>query len=80
MRQTKTAQQEKAVRLDNGDKVEWHTSQGKTHGKVVRTVKSDIKVKGHRAKASQEKPQVLVESAKSGKRAVHKPGALRKIS
>ncbi|SIP91713.1 Protein of unknown function [Rhizobium sp. RU33A] len=61
-----------------GDKVEWKTSQGKTEGKVVKKQTSPTKIKDHPVKASKSDPQYIVESAKTGKRAVHKPDALHK--
>ncbi|GGC48210.1 DUF2945 domain-containing protein [Chelatococcus reniformis] len=69
-----------AKNLSKGDKVAWDTSQGETHGKVVRKQTSKTRIKGHTAAASKDDPQYIVESAKSGKRAAHKPGELRKIS
>jgi len=67
-----------AKALKPGDRVRWDTSQGETRGKVVRKVTSQTKVKGHVAKATAEDPQYLVESEKSGARAVHKPKELKK--
>ena len=67
-----------AQRLTKGDKVEWETSQGTTSGKVVKRVTKPTKVKGHRAEASPDDPQYLVESEKSGEQAVHRPDALKK--
>lgn len=64
--------------LKAGDKVSWETSQGKTEGKVLKKQTTDTKIKGHTVKASKDAPQVIVESAKSGKRAAHKPEALKK--
>ena len=61
-----------------GDKVKWGTSQGGTQGTVEKVVTSTTKVKSHVAKATKEKPQVLVKSDKSGKEAVHKPEELKK--
>lgn len=61
-----------------GDKVKWETSQGETHGTVEKIVTSTTKVKGHTAKATKEKPEVVVKSAKSGKTAIHKPEGLTK--
>lgn len=61
-----------------GDKVTWATPQGETHGIVEKIVTKATKVKGHTAKATRDKPEVLVKSDKSGKRAVHKPEALKK--
>ncbi len=65
-------------KLAPGDRVTWNTAQGKTRGKVVRTVTSKTRVKGHVAKASEDHPEYLVESGKTGARAMHKPGALKK--
>ncbi len=62
-----------------GDKVRWGTSQGETHGTVEKVVTRTTKVKGHTAKATKDAPQVLVKSDKSGKEAVHKPEALKKV-
>jgi len=67
-----------ARKLSKGDKVEWETSQGKTEGKVVKKQTTPTKIKGHEVKASKSDPQYIVESAKTGKRAAHKPGALHK--
>ena len=61
-----------------GDKVKWGTSQGETKGTVEKTVTSTTKVKGHVAKATKEKPEIMVRSDKSGKQAVHKPEELKK--
>ena len=65
-------------KLREGDRVEWETSQGKTTGTVKRKLTSDTDVKGHTAKASQDDPQYLVESEKTGAEAAHKPGALKR--
>ena len=64
--------------LKKRDKVTWKTSQGTTEGKVVKKQTTDTKIKGHAVKATKDNPQVIVESAKSGKRAAHKPEALAK--
>ena len=61
-----------------GDRVEWDTSQGATHGHVIRKQMSPTQIKRHNVKASKENPQYIVESDKSGKRAAHKPGELRR--
>lgn len=65
--------------LKRGDNVEWNTSQGPTEGTVVRKVTQTTHVQGHVAKATPEHPEVEVRSAKSGKRAVHREDALRKV-
>jgi len=61
-----------------GDRVRWNTSQGETHGKVVRKLTSDTKIDDHQVRASKDDPQYLVESDKTGARAAHKPDALTK--
>lgn len=61
-----------------GDQVTWETPQGETHGSVEKVITETTKVKGHTAKASKESPQLLVKSGKTGKKAAHKPGSLKK--
>jgi hypothetical protein len=65
--------------LKTGDRVKWGRSQGETTGTVVKKQTSRTKIKSHTVAASKEKPQVIVESEKTGKRAAHKAGALRKV-
>ena len=64
--------------LHKGEKVEWDSSVGHSVGKVVRKVTSTTHIKGHKVAATKDDPQYIVESAKSGKRAAHKPEALSK--
>jgi hypothetical protein len=61
-----------------GDKVAWDTSQGETHGKVVKTLTKPMKIKGFTAKATKDDPRILVQSDKSGAKAAHKPEELKK--
>lgn len=65
-------------KLKKGDHVKWQTSQGETDGRVVRELTEPIEIEGHHVAASQDNPEFLVESEKSGKRAAHKPGSLKK--
>ena len=67
-----------AKTLKPGDKVAWKTSQGETHGTVEKKLTGTSKIKGHVVKASADNPEYLVKSAKSGAKAAHKPGALKK--
>jgi hypothetical protein len=67
-----------SANLKKGDKVTWETSQGKTEGKVVKKQTTNTKIEDHKVKASNDDPQIIVESLKSGKRAAHKPEALDK--
>ncbi|WP_421729532.1 DUF2945 domain-containing protein [Brevundimonas sp.] len=61
-----------------GDTVKWDHSQGTTTGKVVRKLTHPTKIKDHKVAASQDNPEYLVESGKTGARAAHKPSELRK--
>jgi hypothetical protein len=66
--------------LKRGDKVEWDTSQGKTHGTVERKQTSRTHIKGHMVAASKDNPQYIVKSDRSGKKAAHTLEELRKKS
>ncbi|MBE7210342.1 MAG: DUF2945 domain-containing protein [Gluconacetobacter diazotrophicus] len=61
-----------------GDTVTWKTPQGETKGKVEKIVTGRTKVGSHEVKASEDEPQVVVKSDKTGKKAAHKPSALKK--
>jgi hypothetical protein len=63
-----------------GDKVEWDSHGGTAVGKVERKITSRTEAGGRTVDASEDEPQYLVRSDKSGGTAVHKPGALRKHS
>jgi len=68
-----------ASTLKRGDKVSWKTSQGTTTGKVEKKLTKPTKIKGHEVAASKENPEYLVVSEKSGGKAAHKPGSLKKV-
>lgn len=68
-----------AQKLKQGDKVEWQTSQGKTAGTVKKKLTAPLKIKGHQVAASDDNPEYLVESEKSGDEAAHKPESLKKV-
>ena len=61
-----------------GDKVRWDHSQGTTTGEVVRKITRPTMIKGHKAAASKDDPEYIVESGKTGARAAHRPDELRK--
>jgi Hypervirulence associated proteins TUDOR domain len=63
-----------------GDKVQWNSHGGKAVGEVEEKITSDTKAAGRQVRASEDDPQYLVKSEKSGGEAVHKPGALKKSS
>jgi hypothetical protein len=61
-----------------GDKVEWSSHGGMAVGEVVRKITTETEAGGRKVKASEDEPQYLVRSEKSGGEAVHKPGALKR--
>ncbi|HEY1583331.1 MAG TPA: DUF2945 domain-containing protein [Chthoniobacterales bacterium] len=65
-------------KLKASDKVEWETSQGTTSGVVKKKLTSERKIRSHTVAASKENPEYRVKSFKTGARAAHKPGALKK--
>ena len=65
-------------RFREGDEVEWNTPQGTTHGHVERKLTQPTDIEGHHVAASEENPEYLVRSAKSGKPAAHRPDALHR--
>jgi hypothetical protein len=67
-----------AKALKTGDRVAWRSSGGSV-GRVERKLTSPGKIKGHVVAASENNPEFLVRSDKSGKVAAHKPSALRRV-
>ena len=65
-----------ADELEKGDRVTWNSHGSTTEGTVVRKITSDTEASGRTVRASKDDPQYEVESDKSGRTAVHKPGAL----
>jgi hypothetical protein len=72
-------QSDRAKLPAKGSKVAWQTAQGQTTGTVEKIVTKPTKIKGYTAKASPEQPEILVRSGKTGARAVHKPGSLKRV-
>jgi hypothetical protein len=64
--------------LKKGDNVTWQSHGGTAEGTVERKLTSDTEASGRTVRASQDEPQYEVRSEKSGRTAVHKPGALHK--
>ena len=62
--------------LHKGDHVSWQSHGTTTEGTVQRKITKETEASGRTVKASTDEPQYEVESDKSGKTAVHKPGAL----
>lgn len=69
----------RAKKLAVGDRVTWNTSRGRTVGKVEKKLTAPTHIKAHPVRASQQAPEYLVRSEKSGKRAAHKAKALKKV-
>ena len=65
-----------ADEFEKGDHVTWNSHGSTTEGTVVRKITSDTEASGRTVRASNDDPQYEVESDKSGRTAVHKPGAL----
>ena len=70
---------EKSARdtFSEGDHVEWKSHGGTAEGEVLGKITEDTEEAGRTVRASEDDPQYLVESEKSGGKAVHKPGALK---
>ncbi|KUL47486.1 MULTISPECIES: DUF2945 domain-containing protein [unclassified Streptomyces] len=64
--------------LSKGDKVTWNSHGQKVSGTVKRKITDRTEAAGRTVDASKDEPQYEVESDKSGRSAVHKPGSLRK--
>jgi hypothetical protein len=64
--------------LAKGDRVSWNSHGGRAEGSVERTITADTEASGRTVRASEDDPQYEVRSDKSGRTAVHKPGALRR--
>lgn len=66
-----------ADQLKPGTRVTWRSQGGEAHGKVVKKLINPMTIKRHKVAASKENPEYLVETD-GGKRAAHKPAALKK--
>ncbi|WP_222268423.1 DUF2945 domain-containing protein [Modestobacter marinus] len=67
-----------AEEFSKGDHVTWKSHGSEAEGTVQREITSDTEAAGRTVRASEDDPQYEVKSDKSGKTAVHKPGALEK--
>ncbi|MGW0117824.1 DUF2945 domain-containing protein [Streptomyces sp. NPDC003327] len=68
----------KDKKVAKGDEVAWKSHGQTVTGKVKRKITERTEAAGRTVDASKDEPQYEVESDKSGRSAVHKPGALRK--
>jgi hypothetical protein len=62
--------------FEAGDKVTWRSHGSTVEGAVKKKITERTEAAGRTVAASEDAPQYLVESAKSGRDAVHKPEAL----
>ena len=62
----------------NGDEVTWKSHGGEAVGVVEKKITRDTQAAGRTVRASEDDPQYLVKSEKSGGEAVHKPSALHR--
>lgn len=69
-----------AENFKKGDRVEWHSSGGTSRGRIKEVITQPTDFKNHHFEASEEKPEYRVESETSGKDAIHKGDALKKIN
>ncbi len=65
-----------ADEFHEGDRVAWKSHGGEAVGEVVEKITEDTEAAGRTVRASEDDPQYLVRSEKSGREAVHKPSAL----
>ncbi|MCA2212312.1 DUF2945 domain-containing protein [Jidongwangia harbinensis] len=66
-----------ADNLSKGDKVSWKSHGEQVHGTVEQKITSRTEEAGRTVAASKDDPQYKVRSDKTGREAVHKPGALK---
>jgi hypothetical protein len=59
-----------------GDRVKWDAGNQSSVGTVERKITSETHAGGRKVAASEEEPQYLVRSEKSGRTAVHRPESL----
>merc|ERR1711879_499917 len=65
--------------LQPGEKVEWNSASGPVVGTVEKKLTEPTSIKIHKVAASEENPEYLVHSDKTGARAAHKPEALTSL-
>jgi hypothetical protein len=63
--------------VKTGDRVTWKSHGGTAEGKVEKKVTKRTSIKGHTVNASKDDPQFIVKTDE-GKKAAHKPEALKK--
>ena len=66
-----------AKKLKKGDQVTWRSHGSEATGAVEQEITADTEADGRTVRASEDDPQYLVKSDKSGGEAVHKASALK---
>ena len=74
---TEICMSEDGKALRKGDKVTWKSHGTEVHGTVEEKITKRTDAAGRTVDASKDDPQYRVRSDKSGRDAVHKPGALK---
>ena len=64
--------------LNKGDDVTWRSHGNTVHGTVEQKITKRTEAAGRTVDASADEPQYKVKSDKTGREAVHKPGALKR--
>jgi hypothetical protein len=64
--------------LKKGDDVTWRSHGNTVHGTVEQKITERTEAAGRTVDASSDDPQYKVKSDKTGREAVHKPGALKR--
>jgi hypothetical protein len=64
--------------LKKGDDVTWKSHGQTVHGEVEQKITERTEAAGRTVDASADDPQYKVKSDKTGREAVHKPGALHR--
>lgn len=63
-----------------GDHVSWNSEAGRVRGTVTKVHTRDTEYKGHKRHASEDEPQYEIKSDTTDHVAMHKDGALTKLS
>ncbi|MGW5366057.1 DUF2945 domain-containing protein [Actinopolymorpha pittospori] len=62
-----------------GDRVRWDAGNQSSVGTIERKLTEDTEAGGRQVRASEQDPQYLVRSEKTGRTAVHRPSALHRL-
>jgi DUF2945 family protein len=65
-----------ATRFSKGDRVRWDAGNESSVGTVEEIITGDTEAGGRTVRASEDEPQYLVRSEKSGRTAVHRPESI----